>query len=402
MLKKLAHNAIKRIGYRVIRQDDFEHFERQLAEVRHFLDAAHRANATEAIRPAIALTKDDDWRGAPVDLTDLAEFVTSSPAFQEKVLPYFEYYPMHSLMSGHSRAYLYSFIRAARPAAALEIGSHFGGTTEVLARAMAENGSGVVHTIDPFGADRVPSVIARWPQQLRATVKFEAVNSMAYLARAADRGHRFGLVLVDGNHDLEYASFDIEMAARLLTRRGLIIVDNAEQLGPFRATRRFFTSNPDWVWLSAPPLQSSGPFAREPRASLPDTDFIVLQAPADFIVREEPQSWGQRSTAASSIEGFTCQLSAGAQGILHYEAVLRAFGDGNRRVEEYKCTGHIALASEPGDLLHRFDHPPLRSEFAALYDEPRHTFDLALAWVSGNGAPLRLKAPPRPLPDGTQ
>jgi hypothetical protein len=51
-------------------------------------------------------------------------------------------------------------IRTLRPQAVAEVGTLFAGTTEVMARALWENGSGVIHTADPYGADRCPEIIA--------------------------------------------------------------------------------------------------------------------------------------------------------------------------------------------------------------------------------------------------
>ena len=402
MLKRLARSAMKHLGYKIVRRDHFVAADRRVTnaerEARSYIAAAYRAKATEACRPAFAITEDDAWAHAPADIADLDYFVASRPEFSDIILPYFSDYPKHSLMSGHSRSYLYSFVRALRPAAVLEIGSHFGGTAEVLARAVAENGQGVVFTIDPFGDTRVPSVIARWPQRLRCIVKFDAVNSMAFLSQAADQGRQFDLVLIDGHHDLEFASFDIEMAARLLSRRGLMIIDNCSQIGPYYAARRFHTRNPHWSWHRAPVPSADMPFRHEDRASLPETDFIVLQAPGDIIVSDEPRSWGQQFTTSSVVDGFELHLSASVYGNLHYEAILRAFGNGNRRVEEFKHVGQVEIRAAAGSLCHRFDAPPLRSDFPALYEDARHTIELALAWRSGDGCPLRLHLPPQAFP----
>src|SRR6202035_6062387 len=98
-------------------------------------------------------------------------------------------------------AFLYSFVRALRPKAVAEIGTLYGGTTEVIARALWENGTGVVHTIDPFGAHRAPPVLARWLQPLRAINELREINSMSFFGRCRDIGQKFDLVLVDGDHD---------------------------------------------------------------------------------------------------------------------------------------------------------------------------------------------------------
>ncbi len=58
---------------------------------------------------------------------------------------------------------LAELVRLLAPARVLEIGTFFADTARVIAAAMAEVGDGHLTTIDPFGADRVPDVIAGWP-----------------------------------------------------------------------------------------------------------------------------------------------------------------------------------------------------------------------------------------------
>jgi len=82
-------------------------------------------------------------------------------------LPYFANYPRQSLMSDHSRTVLFSLVQMHRPQVVVEIGTLYAGTTEVLARALWENGDGIIYTTDPFGAERCPDIIATWPVELR-------------------------------------------------------------------------------------------------------------------------------------------------------------------------------------------------------------------------------------------
>src|SRR5262249_39754184 len=114
------------------------------------------------------------------------------------------------LISDHGRALLYSLIRLIGPSLVVEIGSYQAGTSKVICWALAANGRGRLHTIDPFGGDLVPGIIASWPAQLREFVRFFSVNSMEYFAALAETGKRADLIFVDGNHDYEFALFDIE------------------------------------------------------------------------------------------------------------------------------------------------------------------------------------------------
>jgi predicted O-methyltransferase YrrM len=50
---------------------------------------------------------------------------------------------------------------------------------------------------------------------------------------------QFGLVLVDGSHEYEFASFDIDAAPKRLERGGFIVIDNVSQAGPYCRDKGF-------------------------------------------------------------------------------------------------------------------------------------------------------------------
>ena len=53
---------------------------------------------------------------------------------------------------------------------------------------------------------------------------------MDFFARMVLEGKVFDLLLIDGNHDYEYALFDLQMAARLVRPGGIVVM-------PFSASR---------------------------------------------------------------------------------------------------------------------------------------------------------------------
>ena len=117
---------------------------------------------------------------------------------------------------------------------------------------------------------------------------------MDFFARMVLENKIFDLLLIDGNHDHEYALFDLQMAARLVRPGGVVIMDNAEQSGPFKAAQLFLAANPAWREIgnaiaSYHPLK---PFERD-RASLPNTAFLLLQAPEYLSIGEGPHSWAE-------------------------------------------------------------------------------------------------------------
>jgi hypothetical protein len=152
------------------------------------------------------------------------------------------------------------------------------------------------------------------------------------------------LVLVDGNHDFEFALFDLQMSARLLRPGGIVIMDNAEQTGPFKASQHFLANNREWRELGSAVASHrlSTPFDNV-RASVPDTSFIILQAPDHIPVSEDLRSWGQVRTKSAHFDGIRLELPAQrTAGWLHYQALLRAFLD-DGSVPEHKAIGKVRI-----------------------------------------------------------
>ena len=60
-----------------------------------------------------------------------------------------------ALISAVSSALIYTLVRNAKPQHVVEIGTYYGGTSEVICQALYENGSGTLHTVAPFEAESV-------------------------------------------------------------------------------------------------------------------------------------------------------------------------------------------------------------------------------------------------------
>jgi predicted O-methyltransferase YrrM len=349
--------------------------------------ATESTAASSSVRPLAAIA---DFSG-----TSIREAMTT-PAYAA-VLAYFAE-QRQALMSDHSRAVLFSLIRMHRPQVVAEIGTLYAGTTEIMARALWENGTGIVYTTDPFGAERCPGIIATWPTDLREITRFYPLSSMDFFLELERQKVALDMVLVDGNHDYEFALFDLLMAARSLRPGGIVIMDNAEQSGPFHAARTFLGANPAWVELgnAVAAYDPSAPF-RQPRTSVPGTTFLLLQAPAHLSIGLGPHSWGQMRTSTPTLAGLSLDLAAQATaGTLHYQGILRVFAEGNRDVHELKSDGTIRLQQDgpAATVEHRFKEP-LRSDMP----EPEHyTFEIELSWQADAGAsPLALTKIPGPL-----
>ncbi|MPZ36376.1 MAG: hypothetical protein GEV13_36425 [Rhodospirillales bacterium] len=315
-----------------------------------------------------------------------------------RLTAYFDGWPERSLMGPHSRAVLYTLARMLRPEAVAEVGTLHAGTSEVLARALWENGTGELHTADPFGADRCPQIIATWPPELHAVTQFQPVNSMAFWVDLARRRVPLGLVLVDGNHDYEFALYDLQMAARLLRPGGVVVMDNSDQTGPFEAARAFLAMNPAWRELgnAIATHDATDPF-NDKRASLPNTAFVLLQSPSLLSIGALPWSTGTMPTASAWARGLELDLPPQRiAGQLHYRVFVRAFADHNRWVGEVATKGAIRIKMEGGkrSIIHQFPWP-LGFEVPTRFPEAVCNVEIDLAWqADADSPPLMLSSPP--------
>jgi predicted O-methyltransferase YrrM len=352
------------------------------------------------LRPVV----DETEFAAPIPVTmESLNLLLSSPAYVDKIRPYFIDYPKLSLMWHECRAFIYALVRMSKPEAVAEIGTYFAGTAEVFARALWENGRGVLYTTDPYGAERAPAVICQWPAPLQEMVRFSADDSMMFLGQLARSKTLLDVILIDGNHEYEFASFDLALAAKTMRPGGVIIMDNAEQTGPFEAARHFLAENPDWRELGTAisRFNPSDPFVM-PRCSIPDTSFIVLQAPFCFTIGARLRSWGDEAVPShAQSPGFALEFSPQeCRGRLHFQAVYRGFAGNGRGVEELKQHGNMAieLNGAAGAIEHYFDKPSLSEVFVRFFPDCHHTFELELFWEAASGSgPLTLSARPRPV-----
>jgi predicted O-methyltransferase YrrM len=365
----------------------------------HEAPQATNVNTVEPIIRPLAAIAGDITGGAAITSETLADLQRT--AAYARLRTYFEDLPRLSFMTPDSRATLYALIRLLRPKVVAEVGTLFAGTAEVMTRALWENGEGVLHTTDPFGADRCPEIIAGWPRELRDITHFHPLNSMDFFLELDRRRIVLDLALVDGNHDYEFALFDLQMAARLLRPGGIIVMDNAEQTGPFHASRTFVAHHPAWRELGAT-LASYNPFRPfdVDRASLPGTSFVVLQAPDHLSISADPHSWGQLRTELPAVAGFALELPAQVtSGTLIYQAILRMFGEALGDVRELKSIGslRVDLTGSPAKLTPTLS-VPLDTGQPPGGAGAHFTFEIDLSWQADRGAAaLALSAVPVPF-----
>jgi len=314
-----------------------------------------------------------------------------SPAFAA-VTAVFRDYPSNSLVGGIARELLYHLIRSTKAQNVAEVGTYYAATSEVMARALWENGRGILHTTDPFGAERCPFIISRWPEELQRHVGFYPLNSMGFFGELERNRVVLDIAFIDGNHDYEYALFDLASAAKLLRPGGIVLMDNVEQPGPFWAAVEFVRQNPEWTELgnSISNFSASYPFDAE-RGFIPGTPFVVLKAPEQYVVKSAPRATGQQPYGNKRLCGFRLNLSGAApDGTLHMQIFLRGFSD------EHDPEQLIAVteANLHGESAFELSLPePLETKVSS-----RHTVEIILFWEpSSHGKPLLLRRAPEPF-----
>jgi len=294
-----------------------------------------------------------------------------------------------SLISSQSQALLYSLIRNIRPDHVYEIGTYKAGTTEAICRALYANGKGVAHAVDPFRGEYIAAVLKLWPPELFGHVRLHAKDSMAFFGDMERRHIHPALVFVDGNHDYEFAAFDIACGARTIAPGGYIVVDNVAQPGPFFAARDFLAANPDWCELgsAATGYDRDKAFDRS-RSTILETDFMVLRAPVTHSVGERPFTPGRTRWHSPKVVGLRLKFAPPAEpGRLTAQVVLRGFG-----MVPAETTAEATLQVEAGAKeLSVTLAPPAQVEGQFVYFtvEP---------WLIWHGAqPLQLLAAPEPF-----
>jgi predicted O-methyltransferase YrrM len=319
--------------------------------------------------------------------TDPIAAILAAPEFKDTVR-WFADNPaaQRSLVSPDTQALLFAMVRNLKPAHVFEIGTYRCGSSEAICRALYENGVGTLHTVDPFGRGIVPGILLKWPEPMRRHVHYHALDSMAFYMLMTSIRASADVIFIDGNHEYEFALFDLQAAARHLAPGGFLLLDNVSQPGPFFAAVDFMRANRGWQECgdSLSRYRTSHPFDRN-RTTIHNTDLLVLRAPRHIVVAERPQTTGQRLFRDRRVSGMTLAITSRAtSGTLTAQCVLRGFG---RTLVEVVGETSLTLADTEQDVTIRFSPPiVLDGEFAHATVEP---------WLAWDGeAALLLAEPP--------
>ena len=187
-------------------------------------------------------------------------------------------------------AYLAEVINQFRPKVVYEIGSFFCETTKVMAEAMAkETYGGTLHTTDPYGAERCPQIIEKLPEKIKSCIKYYPFCSMEMILHLKEREKKecfLDLTFIDGNHDLEYALFDLISVSNATNYGGCIVIDNIENRPTRLALKTFLSLFPWWTCLlDGECVEACSLDENVERISLREnTIWAVLVAPQDNII----------------------------------------------------------------------------------------------------------------------
>jgi predicted O-methyltransferase YrrM len=298
--------------------------------------------------------------------------------------------PGRSQLSPEAQALLFTLAHNLKPAHVFEIGTFLAGTSEAICRALAANGTGLLHTTDPFSLAAVPAILVKWPRRLRRHLRFYHLDSMAFFMRMEQMGVRSQLTFIDGRHDYEFAMFDLSMAARTLAPGGLILLDNVSQPGPYLAVVDFLRDNPGWRECGNPGDRTRDdlPFDKE-RARIHNSDLIALRAPSGLVVGARPVTLGERNFDRQEVRGVKLMIAQrSSRGTLTVQCALRGHSASpeNPGVEIIGATS-LDLDGAEGPVTAALA-PPLiaRGEFYQMATE------IALVWRGEK--PLYLAGPP--------
>jgi predicted O-methyltransferase YrrM len=310
--------------------------------------------------------------GAP-EFPTCAAFFAGRPAFER------------ALVSAETQALLFALIRNLKAECVIEIGTYRAATTEALCRAVCANGGGAVHTVDPFRHREVSSTLRQWPLALRDCLQTHETSSSDFFAMALREGMRADLVFVDGNHDYEFALFDIECAAHLLRPGGFLAIDNIGQAGPFFAVRDFLERHPGWRECGPAGDKYRPGFAFDPhRTRIVNTDIAVLQSPPFLLLGERPVTPGDHVWHLQKLSGVALDVAIPGTGTVYAQAVIRVFGS---PPTERTVESHLDCRDVSGIV-----ELPLAWEFAP--EELRYLRQVEL-WLTWRGEqPLRVRSEP--------
>ncbi|HJM49332.1 MAG TPA: class I SAM-dependent methyltransferase [Alphaproteobacteria bacterium] len=328
------------------------------------------------------------------DLAEQIRGIVSAESFAA-TLSTFETFPEASLLSPASRAFVDGLVRLQRPGTVLEIGTYYGGTSEIIARALADTGSGILLTIDLLKTREaeVHEAMQRWPEAARDITTFVTVGSLDFFKRLTlNPGLRFDLALIDGDHSHAAALTDLIQCARFAANNAVMLVDDFQLPGVNWAVRDFLRLHPEWREISG--MFTNG-FATASLAelspSLEEISFLVLLGPDKNGIGARPVSFLRYEFAGAAIAGAGLKFAPDHGGgtlfamfiidSVSLSSVETSTRNISRRIEAGQDETRLAL------------EPPLAAHYGLQAE--KNNCEMILLWQGENSdGRLDLVAPP--------
>jgi len=217
-----------------------------------------------------------------------------------------------SLMSIRALAVLTELIVEFQPRIILEIGTYFGGGSEILARALNETNSGLLITLDSneARAEEVERRMALWDPDVRAKTTFLAHTSEEFFRSLIGKWEpAIDIAIVDGDHTYLGAYSDIVRCAQQIAGGGMIIVDDYDQSSVNRAVADFADTHPDWRLVGNAEQTFVGRHQYAPHSSIEGTPFLVLLAPDQRGFSCHPTAFDYSDSSLSSLIGAEIEVA---------------------------------------------------------------------------------------------
>lgn len=198
--------------------------------------------------------------------------------------------------------WLYNLCREDKPKTTLEIGLAYGFSTAYFLAAIHENGNGRHTAVDPFqslwhGIGRLQA--KRF--SMSDSFCFIEEKSQPALVHFADRGERFEVIFIDGNHRFDDACIEFTLSAELCPMGGCIILDDMWMPAIRKAVAFIRSNRKDFEELKTP-VSNIAAFRRIGEDARPWYDYEEFFDPFDMrraIRRLTPAFVRRRAKAIS-------------------------------------------------------------------------------------------------------
>jgi predicted O-methyltransferase YrrM len=158
---------------------------------------------------------------------------------------------------------LYELVRDNGATSALEIGMACGTSSVVIARALADNGGGMLTSIDPFQSSTFESAGSRSVAAAGFGAMHRLIEEPDYIAlpELVAKQQRYDFIFIDGWHSFDFALIDLFYADLLLDPGGVVALHDTAWPAVYKAVR-FFEAHKPYERLSPPAMVELGPLAK--------------------------------------------------------------------------------------------------------------------------------------------